>query len=77
LDLNKCKGCGQSLADTDARKNRAVAIQFGTLEGDDESPRWNNTTPRQEHTWGRMHERCFLLAIGDRRGVELAAQHAH
>jgi hypothetical protein len=74
-DLTKCRGCGKPLFDTNERNNRAVSIQFGTLEGDKESPQWSSPAP-MKNTWGRMHERCFLLVIGDRRGVELAARHA-
>lgn len=66
-DLTRCRGCGKSLLDC---QERAVSIQYGDLTGD--PARWQVKSPVQ-NTWGRMHERCFLLAIGDRRGVELAA----
>jgi len=82
-DLTKCRGCGKPLFDTDDQRNRAVSIEYGTLEGDAEDPQWSDAEPAKgrkraqgQEVWGRMHERCFLLIIGDRRGVELAARHA-
>lgn len=77
-DLTKCRGCGKPLFDTNKRSNRAVSIQYGTLEGDQETSEWNGASgpSPEKNTWGRMHERCFLLVIGDRRGVELAARQA-
>ena len=69
-DLAKCRGCGELLLDC---RELVVSIQFGTLESTESgTPSWVVKAP-QKSTWGRMHERCFLLAIGDPRGVELAS----
>lgn len=31
---------------------------------------------RPKKGWGEMHERCFLIAIGDPQGVEMMTQSA-
>jgi len=73
MDLNKCRGCNKPLLGS---KERLLSVQFGELEKSDSgAPIWKVSSPTKS-TWGRMHERCFLLAIGDPRGVELTAKAA-
>jgi len=69
-DLTKCRGCGEHLLDS---HERVVSVQYGQLSTTDSgTPHWLVKAPTK-NTWGRMHERCFLLAIGDPRGVALTA----
>lgn len=69
----RCRGCGESVLSDDTRE-RAVTIEIGKLDAKSDDLRF--TAAAKDPLWGRMHEKCFLLAIGDRRGVVLAARHA-
>lgn len=72
-DLTRCRGCTGSVIDS---PERVIAVQYGELSVNDAgTPVWSVKAPAK-NTWGRMHERCFLLAINDPRGVELAAEAA-
>lgn len=72
-DLTRCRGCTKSLIDS---PEKVIAVQYGELTvGESGTPVWSVKSPTKS-TWGRMHERCFLLAINDPRGVELSAEAA-
>jgi hypothetical protein len=65
---NICRGCGRELDETEGR---VVEVRLGELsQHKDKSPVFKANA---DGTWGRMHERCFLIAIGDPKGIELLA----
>lgn len=63
-----CRGCGGDLVDTE---ESVVRVRTGKLVAvADRSPAWKSSAP-EKSVWGHMHERCFLIAIGDPRGVQM------
>ncbi len=62
-----CSGCGH---DTKNSEEPLAKVQLG---------RWttngaNRRVWKPSETWGIMHQRCFLMAIGDPQGVTMMAQ---
>jgi hypothetical protein len=68
-----CRGCGGDLVDTEERVVRVRTGNFVQVEN--RNPAWK-TEPPDKSVWGHMHERCFLVAIGDPQGVEMVANAA-
>jgi hypothetical protein len=66
-DNPKCRGCGGDLVET---QERVVKVSVGKF-ANSKKPTWKS--PKREEVWGHMHERCFLIAIGDPEGVERIA----
>jgi len=55
---DRCKGCGGRISPGD----KVVEIATGQVHevGDDETPSFE-----QKGVWGKMHQHCFLVAVGD------------
>jgi hypothetical protein len=65
---SKCRGCGKEL---DKTAKNVVQVRLGEISKHrGKSPVFK---PKDNSTWGYMHERCFLIAIGDPKGIELLA----
>jgi len=63
-----CRGCGGDLIEGE---RRVVRIRIGQLVAvPNKSPVWK-APPPDKSIWGHMHERCFLIAIGDPQGVQM------
>lgn len=63
---DKCRGCGKKIHTDDSRIVRIALGQLHEIENGLEDFEEN-----EDEVWGYMHERCFLLAVGDPKAIRM------
>ena len=68
----KCRGCDENLL-KNGQQGRTFRVCAGELLGIENGLEKFDESPDGDAVWGYMHERCFLVAVGDPHGIELMA----
>ncbi len=64
----RCRGCNDDLVKSDGV---VVRICEGKIEGVEDGTIDFSEPVSDESTWGYMHKRCFLLAVGDPEAITM------